>query len=103
MTDCNDLYERRYGEAMDPDNPQDALAEKARLAVLTSLEGFISDMTTTESITSVTSGSFLALTQFMRLYCKTDRGLVVALVDLAPWAVDSARTQDGLPPLADVQ
>lgn len=104
-----DAFARKYdAAAFDPDDPDEALADRARRCVIRAYKEAISadDDSAPRQLEYLLGGLLVGVVQIMQASADADADLADAairssIMQTAPWAVDTARAMQGRDPLSD--
>ncbi len=102
-------FEVKYGAVrFDPNDPNDVLAERARIAVLRAYAETIDgdDTDPVQGMDYLLGGLLVGIVQVLQANCSgdpdyADAAIRSSILQTAAWAVDSARAFDGRDPLAE--
>lgn len=102
-----DAYARKYhATAFDSSDPNEAVAERARVAVLTAYRAVIGedDNNAPRQAEYIVAGLHVGLVQVIQACLKNtsdenDAAILASIVQTAGWAVDTARAMQGKDPL----
>jgi hypothetical protein len=107
----SDRYAAKYNAtAFDPTDPNEALAERARLALIEARMNALlpDDDLAPRQQEYLFAGLLVGIVQVMQANSaspqdRTDAAIRASLIQTAAWAVDTARAMQGLDPLPDGQ
>ena len=100
-------FQRLYGAAspFDPTNRQDQLGEDARRHLLITALSFTEGVKDRGDLPHLLGGLLVGIVQVLQATAgtgdETDAAIRASIIQIAPWAVDMARSAQGKEPLAD--
>lgn len=107
----SETFARLYGAtAFDPDDRQDQIGELARRTLLDAVlkTGVTAGIESGDDMPFLLGGLIVGIVQIVQAIAtgmprdEIDASIRASIMQLAPWAVDMARSADGLEPLVNV-